>query len=241
MGGSHFATTHWSLVLAAAQQDSPASREALATLCEAYWYPLYAYARRRGRSADDAQDLTQSFFAALLEKHFLATADRERGRFRSFLLTAFQRFLSKEHDRAMAQKRGGLRRTLSLDAESGERRYLLEPSHDWTPERVYERRWALTLLERVMARLRQHYADAAKPQLFDGLKVFLAGEGGAPAHRDVAAELGMSEGAVKVAVHRLRRRYRELLRAEVAQTIADPSDVDDELGVLLAALGSREP
>jgi len=240
-GASHFVTTHWSVVLAAGRRDSPASRRALATLCETYWYPLYAYIRRWGRTADDAQDLTQAFFAALLEKHYLEAANRERGRFRSFLLTAFNRFLSKERDRAMAKKRGGSRKTISLDAEAGESRYAQEPSHEWTPERIYERRWALTLLEQVMARLREQYAEAGRTALFERLKVFLAGETGAPPYRQVAAELGMTEGAVKVAVHRLRRKYREILRLEVAQTVADPQEVDDELRHLFAALGGDEP
>ena len=236
MRGSHFATTHWSVVLTAGQDESPEAAQALAALCETYWYPLYAYVRRRGYGAEDARDLTQGFFAALLEKDYVRDADRERGRFRSFLLVALKRFLSKEWAKEHAQKRGGSRKTLSLDVSDGESRYAHEPSHDWTPERVYERRWALTLLDQVMARLRQRYADDGKGELFDRLKVFLTGGSGAPSHRELAAELGMTPGAVKVAVHRLRRRYRELLRAEVAETVADPKDVRDELQLLLAAL-----
>jgi len=235
-GGSRFATTRWSLVAAAGAADSPAARQALATLCETYWYPLYAYLRRRGHTAEDAQDLTQAFFAALLEKGYLRAADPERGRFRSFLLTALKRFAAKERDRARAQKRGGGAALISLDLQAGERRYALEPTDDWAPERAYERRWALALLERVMARLRQQYARAGRERLFDCLKVFLAGESGAPSHQQAAAELGITEGAVKVAVHRLRRRYRAVLRSEVAQTVADPAEVDDELALLLTAL-----
>jgi RNA polymerase sigma factor (sigma-70 family) len=244
-GGKSFATTHWSIVLAAARpdvhRDRPDAQAALATLCETYWYPLYAYVRRLGYKAEDAQDLTQGFFAALLEKHYVKAADRRRGRFRSFLLTALKRFLAKQRDRAHAQKRGGKARPISLDLESGESRYALEPSHDVTPEAIYQRRWALTVLDRVIVRLRQVYADAGKDKVFDGVKAFLTGEGGAPPYEQVARELGMSQGAVKVAVHRLRRRYRDLLRSEIAQTVADPEAVEEELKDLLAALEGGNP
>ena len=234
--GGRFATTRWSVVLAAGGERSTEGRQALATLCETYWYPLYAYVRRRGYAAADAQDLTQAFFATLLEKEYLRAADRERGRFRSFLLTALKRFLVKEWDRAHAQKRGGTHKGISLDVRSGETRYSQEPSHDWTPERIYERRWALTLLDQVMARLRRRYVADGKGDLFDLLKAFLTGESGAPPYSEVAAGLGMTEGAVKVAAHRLRRRYRELLRSEIAQTVAHPDEVDDELRLLRAAV-----
>ena len=235
-GGGRFATTHWSVVLAAAHRGSRESEEALAALCETYWYPLYAYVRRRGHTANDARDLTQEFFAVLLEKGYLQAADRERGRFRSFLLTALKRFLAKERDRAKAQKRGGGRGLISLDVRAGEDRYALEPSHDWTPERVYERRWALTLLDEAMAQLRQRYAADKKPLVFERLKAFLTGEGQGTSYSEIGGELGMSEGAVKMAVHRLRQRYREVLRTEVAQTLADLQDVDEELKHLLAAV-----
>jgi DNA-directed RNA polymerase specialized sigma24 family protein len=235
-GARSFATTHWSIVLAAARGSRPDARAALATLCETYWYPLYAYVRRLGHKADEAQDLTQGFFAALLEKRYVKAADRERGRFRSFLLTALKRFLSKERDRAHARKRGGDAPPISLDLEAGDGRYALEPSHDVTPEAIYERRWALTILDRVIMGLRQNYAGAGKAGLFDRLKEFLTGEPDASPYERVARELGMSEGAVKVAVHRLRRRYRDLLRAEIARTVADPEEVDDELKYLLAVL-----
>ncbi|MBL7223694.1 MAG: sigma-70 family RNA polymerase sigma factor [Candidatus Brocadiae bacterium] len=238
--GSRFATTHWSIVVAARGERTTAARQALATLCEAYWYPLYAYVRRRGYAAADAQDLTQAFFAALLEKQYLRTADRERGRLRSFLLTALKRFVSKQWARAHTLKRGGAHSPVPLDPRSGETRYALEPSHDWTPERLYERRWALTLLEQVMARLRRKYADDGKAELFDHLKAFLTGQSGAPSYRQVACDLDTTEGAVKVAVHRLRRRYRELLRSEIAHTVADPQDAEDELRLLLAALRGEE-
>jgi len=240
-GQRSFATTHWSLVLAAAHDSRPDAQAALATLCETYWYPLYAYVRRLGYKAEDAQDLTQGFFAALLEKQYVKAADRERGRFRSFLLTALKRFLSKEYDRAHAQTRGGKRKPISLDLESGESRYALEPSHDVTPEAIYQRRWALTVLDRVIVRLRQAYADAGKEKVFDGVKAFLTGETGAPPYEQVARELGMSEGAVKVAVHRLRRRYRDLLRSEIAQTVADPEEVEEELKYLLTVLEGGKP
>ena len=232
-----FATTHWSLVLAAGKGAPADAQEALAALCETYWYPLYAYVRRQGHQPDDAQDLTQAFFARLLEKHYLQSADPERGRFRSFLLTAFKRFLSKERDRERAKRRGGGRKLLPLDFEAGERRYSLEPAHEATAEKIYEQRWALTLLDRVFVRLRDESDRAGKREGFNRLKVYLTGEAGTPSHQEAAARLAMTEGAVKVAVHRLRRRYRELLRDEIAQTLADPREVEDEIRALFAALG----
>jgi RNA polymerase sigma factor (sigma-70 family) len=237
-GDPQFHTTQWSLIVAAAGQDGVAAKAALADLCQAYWYPVYAFLRRRGHSVEDARDLTQGFFATLLEKGYLADADPERGRFRSFLLTAVSRSASKQHDRARAQKRGGGRPILSIDFDDGEVRYLREPVDNWTPERIFERRWALTLLDRTLARLRQDHEASGKCTQFDALKVYLTGEAGAPAFRQVADQLGMTEGAAKVAVHRLRQKYRELLRAEIAQTVAANDDVDDELSLLLAALRS---
>lgn len=238
-GDSQFHTTQWSLVVAAASPAGEACPAALAELCQAYWYPLYAFLRRRGNKAEDARDLTQSFFATLLEKGYLADADPERGRFRSFLLTAVARFAAKEHDRAMTQKRGGGRNVLSLDFGDGERRYLGEPTDDWTPERIFERRWALTLLDRTLNRLREDYSTQERQAQFDALKIFLTAESGAPPLREIAARLQITEGAVKVAIHRLRQRYRELLRAEIAQTVVATEDVDDELVVLLAALRGK--
>lgn len=234
----HFSTTQWSLVLAAGQKSLPEAREALATLCRAYWYPLYAFARRLGHQPDDAQDLTQAFFARLLEKDYLGAVDRERGRFRSFLLAAFQHFLSKERDRARAQKRGGGKNLLPLDFEAGENRYLREPAHELTAEKIYEQRWAVALLDQVLARLRQEFVASRNERLFDHLKGFLAGEH--TSYRQVAEQLAMSEGAVKVAVHRLRRRYRELVVAEIAQTVSGPEDVDEELQHLFEALRSHD-
>jgi len=223
-------------VAAAGNHRGPDSGAALATLCETYWYPVYAYIRRRGYPAADAQDLTQGFFAALLEKDFVRLADRERGRFRTFLLTAVSRFLSKQMDRATAKKRGGGVKTFSIDVDAGEGRYALEPSEQWTPERLYERRWALTLLERVLARLGDRYAAQGKEVLFENLKEFLTDAGQTSGHAERAAKLGLAEGALKVAVHRLRRRYRDLLKQEIADTVADTADVEDELDVLLSAL-----
>jgi RNA polymerase sigma-70 factor (ECF subfamily) len=234
-----FATTRWSLVLAAGRGDAPEAQAALAALCEVYWYPLYAYVRRSGHPADEARDLTQEFFARLLEKHYLRAADSERGRFRSFLLTAFKRFLAKERHRARALKRGGGRRMLSLDFEQGESRFRLEPATDITAETIYERRWALTLLDRVMDRLRDDFERAGKRDDFDRLKVFLTGEAAAPNYREAAAELGTTEGAVKVAVHRLRRRFRDVVLAEIAQTVTAPEDVDEELRYLFEAIRPR--
>ena len=231
-----FASTRWSLVVAAGQGTSPESQEALATLCRVYWYPLYAYARCRLPSVEDAQDLTQEFFARLLEKDYLRAADPGRGKFRSFLLTAFKHFLAKERDRAHAQKRGGGRHPLPLDFQAGEHRYCLEPADHATPETIYERRWALTLLEQTLARLRQEFVSADKGKLFDCLKRTLTGDDPPRPYALLAEELGISQQAVKVAVHRLRRRYQELLRAEIAQTVASAEEVDDELRDLFAAV-----
>jgi RNA polymerase sigma-70 factor (ECF subfamily) len=235
-----FASTRWSLVMAAAQRDSPEGEAALATLCRLYWYPLYAYARRRLPQAQDAQDLTQEFFARLLDKDYLRQADRQRGRFRSFLLTAFKHFLAKEQERAHAFKRGGSRKFLSLDFDSGEQRYRQEPSHDSTPEFLYERGWALTLLKQGLARLREELAGAGKERLFECLKTTLAVDGPPRPYSELAGDLGMSAEALKVAVHRLRRRYRELICAEIAQTVTTPDEIEDELRDLFAAVRAKK-
>ncbi len=234
-----FATTRWSLVLAAGRGDAPEAGAALAALCEVYWYPLYAYVRRSGHPVEEARDLTQEFFARLLEKRYLRAADSERGRFRSFLLVAFKRFLARERDRAGTLRRGGGRRRLSLDFEQGESRFRLEPATDVTAETIYERRWALTLLERVMDRLRDDVERSGKRDEFDRLKVFLTGEAAAPRYREVADATGTTEGAVKVAVHRLRRRFREAVLAEIAQTVTRPEDVEEELRHLFEAIRAR--
>lgn len=231
-----FASTRWSIVAAAGRGESPEARDALAVLCRAYWYPLYAYARRRLPSADDAQDLTQEFFARLLEKDYLQAADPRRGKFRSFLLTAFKHFLAKEHERASAQKRGGGRRPLPLDFEDGERRFRHEPADTTTAESVYERRWALTLLEQTLRRLHQEFASAGKEQIFEALKGTLTGDGAAEPYDRIGQNLGLSEQAVKTAVHRLRRRYQEVLRAQIAETVNSEAEVEDELRDLFAAV-----
>jgi DNA-directed RNA polymerase specialized sigma24 family protein len=234
-GGSRFATTRWSVVAAAGNSPSPQSQQALEQLCASCWYPLYVFTRRRGHAAAEAQDLVQGFFAYLLEKGTLATADEARGRFRTFLLAVYQRFLSHERDRVRAKKRGGGRRVVSFDAADAEDRYRREPFHELTPERIYERRYALTLLDRVLDRLEADFAARGRGELFEQLKPTLTG-GNAAAHAELAAGLGMSPGAVKVAVHRLRKQYRDVLREEIAQTVDGPEEIDDELNRLLEAL-----
>jgi RNA polymerase sigma-70 factor (ECF subfamily) len=237
--GGRFATTQWSVVLAAAHGPSPGSAEALAALCHTYWYPLYAFVRRQGHRPEDAQDLTQEFFARLLEKDYLRVADAERGRFRCFLLAAFKHFLSKERDRAKALKRGEGLPALRLDFQVGEERYHREPAHDLTAEKVYERRWALTLLDQVLAAVEADYVRCGKHRLFDRLKGFLTSDRKADSYAAASQELAMTEGAVKVAVYRLRRRYRLLLRATISQTVAGPDEVDEELRHLSLALASH--
>jgi RNA polymerase sigma-70 factor (ECF subfamily) len=232
-----FATTRWSLVIAAQDRSQPEAGQALAELCRLYWYPLYGYIRSRGHGHDEAQDLTQEFFARLLEKDGLAAVDQNKGRFRSFLLAACQHFLANQHDHDRAQKRGGGRPSVSIDFRDADGRYAHEPAHAETPERLFERRWALALLERVLARLRGEYEAAGRGRLFECLKSRLTGDRAVP-HARVAAELGVTEGAVKVAVHRLRQRYRELLRDEIGQTVDDPAEVEAEIRSLFAALGS---
>jgi len=231
-----FATTRWSLVAAAGDPAAPDSRQALAELCRAYWYPVYAYVRRRGHDHHAAQDLTQAFFARLLEKNDLAAADRTRGRFRSYLLTACQHFLANEHDRETARKRGGGKAHLPLDFAGADGRYSREPADEATPERVFDRRWALELLDRAVGELRSEYEQSGRAKLFDALKDCLAGKAEV-AYADLARQLGMTEGAVKVAVHRLRQRYRDRLREAIADTVATPEEVDDEIRDLFAALG----
>jgi RNA polymerase sigma-70 factor (ECF subfamily) len=235
-----FAQTRWSMVVAAASGDSTKARKALEHLCETYWYPLYAFVRREGHGADDAQDLTQDltqeFFARLLEKNWLDAVDREKGKFRSFLLAAMRHFLANEWDRAHAQKRHGGRALLSLDAESAELRYAMEPADSATADKIFERRWALTLLDQVLARLRVEFADAGKAKIFDELKSALTGE--KIPYDEIGGRLAMNEGALKTAVHRLRQRYRELIRDEIAQTLGSEEDVDEELQHLMAAMSA---
>ena len=234
---SQFASTHWSAVLEAAHPSAPGSREALETLCCHYWPPVYAFVRRRGYAAHDAQDLVQEFFARLLEKNTLALADPERGRFRTFLLASIRNFLANEWDKAQAQKRGGGIAHTAIEVSSAESRYSSALADHQSPDRLYERQWAVTLLDRVMALLREEQTQAGKERQFEALRVFLAGRRSDIPYSKVASKLGMSDAAAMTAVSRLRRRYRELLRSEVAQTIAHPEEVDDEIGALLTSLG----
>lgn len=234
----NFHTTHWSLVLLAGADTSRAA-QAMATLCKAYWYPLYAYIRRRGYSQADAEDLTQSFFAALLEKSTLEKADPDRGRFRAFLLGSAKNFLSNQRARAQAAKRGGGALHLSLDFKNAEGRYLAEPANAMTAEMLYQRQWALTLLDRVLLQLEQEYTYSGRGEIFEAIRDFLARERGSTPYQEIATKLRMSEGAVKTAVHRLRRRYRGLLEREISQTVADAEDMQDELRELFMALGDH--
>lgn len=233
-----FATTRWSVVLAAGKDRSPEGKRALVALCETYWHPLYAFVRRRGHPAEEAQDLTQAFFARLLEKESVAEADPARGKFRSFLLGSLNHFLANQWRRDHAQKRGGSQAILSLDFQRGEESLSLEPAHDLTPEKLFERQWAMTLLTTALARLREEYTAAGKQALLERLHPYLGGDGDAAPYAEIARQLGMSEGAVKVAVHRLRRRCRDLLREEIAQTVSGPEEVDQELRDLFDAVSS---
>jgi RNA polymerase sigma-70 factor (ECF subfamily) len=232
-----FPLTSWSLVIAAGQRNAPGSRDALSHLCSLYWYPLYAYVRRHGLDVDRAQDLTQAFFALLLDKNYIQDARRERGKFRSFLLASLKHFLANERDRNIALKRGGGIPAVSLDMclRDGEAQYAREPGHELTPERIFEQRWAMTLIELVRDRLSREFAGAGKADQFQRLSGFIADEADVP-YREIAAEIGMTEGSVKVAVHRLRRRFREILRDEVMQTVSGVEEVDDEISFLMAAL-----
>jgi RNA polymerase sigma-70 factor (ECF subfamily) len=230
---TNFPTTLWTVVLHAGQDEPAQAQAALAQLCEGYWYPLYSFIRRRGYSPHDAQDLTQAFFAHLLEKRGLGRVDPEQGRFRTFLLASLKNFLANDRDKANALKRGGGQTIISLQQESAESRYQLEPSHDLTPERHFERQWALTLLDQVLAALRDEYHGDGKGTLFEELKAALIGQAGG--YAEMAARLGQSEGSIKVAAHRMRGRYRELLRARIAETVGE-GDVEDEVRHLLAVL-----
>lgn len=233
-----FATTHWSIVLEAGRGGKCADADgALAQLCQKYWFPLYAYVRRRVHDTNEAQDLTQEFFSRLLEKEILAEANPDRGRFRSFLLTAMQNFLTNEWRKTQATKRGGGGKLLSLDFSAGDSKLNFETGHDWTAERIFERNWGITLLEHVLARLRDEYAAAGKEKMFAALRPFISSNRDESSFATVGEQLKMTEGAAKVAAHRLRKRYRELLRAELAQTVADPADVDAEIAWLFQAVG----
>lgn len=232
---SRFSTTRWSLILAAGQKPTLQTRKALSALCELYWYPLYAFARRRGHEVEEARDLTQSFFTRLLEKNDLASTTPSRGRFRTWLLAAFKHFLANDWDRTQAKKRGGGARELSIDSASAEGRYRIEPPDNLTPEKLFARKWAHALLDTVLAALRADWADKGKSRLFEALKGALDGE--VVQSRELAVELEMTPENVRQNLNRLRIRHGELLRAEVAQTLVRPEDLDDELRALFAALG----
>ena len=235
--GVAFTTTHWSVVLQA-QGHSPAAQEALEKLCRTYWWPLYGYVRRQGYSPEEAQDLTQGFFALLLERKDFDAVRQEKGRLRSYLLTSLKNFLAKAKRRELAVKRGEGRALVPLDELLARERADLEPADSLSADRIYERRWALTLLEQVLKRLEREYQSAGNAKLFDCLKEFLSDEPGHPSQAKVAEELGMTENALKQAFHRLRQRYRQLLQDEIAQTVAVPGDVEDELRHFISVLQS---
>jgi RNA polymerase sigma-70 factor (ECF subfamily) len=232
-----FVTTHWSVVLSAQDKDSPRSVEALESLCRTYWYPLYAFVRRQGRRPHDAQDLTQEFFARLLEKDYLKSAAREKGRFRTFLLVALKRFLANEWDRQHAQKRGGFAPIVFIDQELAESRFAAEPAHQLQPDVLFDRQWAMTLLERVMTRLQEEYLATGRAKLFEYLRNCLARDESALPHAEIADRLNLTEAAVKMAVHRLRARYREILHAEIADTVSSPEEIEEEIRHLFSAFG----
>jgi DNA-directed RNA polymerase specialized sigma24 family protein len=237
-GNNVFATTHWSVVLAAADIDSPKADIALAELCRTYWYPLYAYVRRRGYAEHDAQDLTQGFFVHLIERHSIRRVAREKGRFRSFLLASLNYFLADERDRASAEKRGGRCEIISFNAEEAEQRYRLEPVDNRDPEKIFEHRWAMTLLDQVLDRLKGDFARAGKAEFLMALQPFLVEGAGEQPYSEAALESGMSEEAFKKAVQRMRQRYYQLFREVIAQTVAIPAEVEDELRHLCAVVSS---
>lgn len=234
-----FDTTEWSVVLAAGGDDSDAARAALETLCSAYWYPIYAFVRRRGRSPDDARDVTQGFLVSLLERRSFHDLSRERGRFRAFLLAALKHFLANESAHDRAQKRGGGVPNLPLEFDSAEGRYSLEPAEPATPETIFERRWALTMIESVLTELRLEWTASGRTSEFDALKACLLGDSPPGGYQALARSLDTTEGAIKAAVHRLRRAFQDRLRAQIAATVDSAEDVDDELRYLLRALGEK--
>jgi RNA polymerase sigma-70 factor (ECF subfamily) len=227
------------MVANAGDPASPEARQALGELCRSYWYPLYAFVRRRGYSPDRAEDLTQAFFTDLLARGSIAAVDRSRGRFRTFLLAALEHFLANTQDWERRLKRGGGVKLLSIDSRDAEDRYLREPAHDMTPERLFERRWALTLLDRTLNRLGREMSAPSKRALFEQLKPTLTGALSDQSYAEVGAALGLTEGAVRVAAHRLRKRYRALLHDEIVHTVADPGTVEDEINDLFLALRSE--
>jgi RNA polymerase sigma-70 factor (ECF subfamily) len=236
--GARFSTTHWSVVLAAGDSQSPDAREALATLCRTYWYPVYAQFRHLENDADAARDLTQGFFTHLLEKRTIGVVTPDRGRFRSFLKTSLRNYRSHERDRDRAQKRGGGVPLVSLDGGVADSRYTQEPADTRSPDKIFEKRWARELLTRALDLLRHERYESDASERFDRLEPFLTGRGDGAGYRQVAGELGTSESAVKVAVHRMRRRFGALLRQEVARTVNDPDDVDEEIRYLFSVVDS---
>jgi len=231
-----FHTTHWSVVLAAGQEDSSQAAEALETFCRTYWYPLYAYIRRRGYSPADAQDLTQEFFARLLKENYPGQADRAKGKFRSFLLLTLNHFLSDAHAQATTRKHGGGQNIVSLDDQAPEERYRLEAANDVSPDKLFELRWARTILNNALLRLRAEFVSAGKADSYEVLKAFEPGEQKTISYADAAARLGASESAVKAMIHRLRQRHRELVREEIAHTVSTEAEVDEELHYLIAVI-----
>lgn len=236
VANAQFTTTHWSVVLAAGQTETSESATALEALCRSYWYPLYAYVRRRGHEPADAQDLTQEFFARLLSKEYLRAVDRRKGKFRSFLLAALEHFLANEWRRSKAQRRGGQFRFISLDEASAEDQYRQVPVSNQSPEQFFEQQWAITLLEHAVAKLRDEFVAGGKEALFNELKVFLTGEKRSVSYAELAEKLKTTEAALKMAVTRMRQRYGELLREEISNTVAGPAEVEEELRALFAAL-----
>ena len=235
MPGDIFATTHWTVVLAAGQRHTPQADGALAELCQTYWFPLYAYVRRRGHNKEDAEDSVQAFFAKLLEKNFLESADSAKGKFRAFLLVSLKHFLANEWDKSQAQKRGGGAAHLSLDWQTADAKFQVAATNEPSPDKAFDREWALALLAKVIERLQKECEADGKMKLFEQLKMFLTAGKADSAQAEVARVLDMEEGAVRVAIHRLRKRYRILLRAEIAQTLTDESQVDAEMQALFGA------
>ncbi|MEO8260221.1 MAG: sigma-70 family RNA polymerase sigma factor [Acidobacteriota bacterium] len=231
-----FATTRWSLVIAAGGVADERSADALCSLCELYWYPVYAFIRRQGYDATESADLAQEFFLRVLEKHYFRALDPARGRFRGFLCASVRHFLSNQRDRARSLKRGGTRPPISLDVETAEGQYQREPKDDLTPEKLFDRRWALMLLDRTIQRVGRDYAAANKAALFEHLKGFLTGDSSGLRYAEIARSINMSEGAVKVAVHRLRRHFRDVLVEQIAETVSDPADIDAEIAYLMNAV-----
>ena len=235
--GAAFVTTHWSVVLSARDKASPHSEAALEQLCRTYWFPLYAFVRRLGHDPHDAQDFTQEFFARLLQKDYLRSAAQEKGRFRTFLLVALKRFLANEWDRQRAQKRGGGAAVLSIDQEQAESRFAAEPAHALQPDVLFDRHWAMTLLERTLARLQDEYLSSGRAKLFELLRGCLARDESALPYAEIATRLNLTEAAVKMAVQRLRARYREILREEISGTVSSEAEIEEEIRHLFSTFG----